>query len=250
MKERVLLVVGCSNAAGAEIDGSGDSDYNRKNSFGNLLASKLDRRAINIASSGAANQTIARTTIEWINRYYNPDTMDLSVLVAWTESSRVELPLDRETWYEQWDIAGDYISESARDYIRVNFGYKGGYPDEERIIARCQEFMSDNLAYLEIQTANVVLQIQYFLKSLNIPYLMCNTMNMFTDHRQLKSYLCHIDETCYLNLTDNENCFYWKYRNAGYTNPKAKYWHHNEVPHRLYSEDLYTLYTNKYNVGT
>jgi hypothetical protein len=250
MKEKILLIVGCSNAAGSEIDGTIDSAYNRNHSFGNLLANKLGYRAINVASSGSANHTIARTTIEWINRYYNADTMDLSVLVAWTESSRLELPMDRETWYEQWDTAGDYVSNSARDFIRVNFGYKGGYPEEERVIARCQEFMSDNLCYLEIQAANVVLQIQYFLRSLNVPYLMCNTMNMFTNYKHLDSYLCHIDESCYLNLKDNDSCFYWKYRNAGYTNPKAKYWHHNETPHKLYSEDLYALYVNKYNVGT
>jgi hypothetical protein len=59
MKERVLLIAGCSHAAGSEIDGTEDSIYNRQHSFGNLLAEKLGRRPINIASSAANNQCIA-----------------------------------------------------------------------------------------------------------------------------------------------------------------------------------------------
>jgi hypothetical protein len=250
MKQNTLLIVGCSNAAGSEIDGTGDSVYNRQHSFGNLLANQLNCVAVNVASNGATNQTIARTAIEWINKHYNSDTMNLSVLIAWTESSRLELPMHRETWYEQWDVAGDYVSAASRDFIRVNFGYKGGSAEEEQIISKCQEFMSNNLAYLEIQSANLVLQIQYFLKYLQVPYIMCNTMHMFNDYKHLKPYLDQIDNTCYLDLQDNNYCFYWKYRNAGYSNPKAKYWHHDEIPHKMYSHDLYNFYVNKYNVGT
>jgi hypothetical protein len=75
-------------------------------------------------------------------------------------------------------------------------------------------------------------------------------MHMFNDYKHLKPYLDQIDKTRYMDLQDNNNCFYWKYRNAGYSNPKAKYWHHDEIPHEMYSHDLYNFYVNKYNVGT
>lgn len=249
MKEQILLISGCSHAAGSEIDGSEDSTYNRQHTFGNLLANKMNRRAINLASNAANNQSIARTTIEWFSECYDPDTMDVFVLVAWTESSRIDLPMERYTHHEQWNPASDYISKSSRDYIRVNLGYKG-YGDEEKLaIARCHEFMVNNLTFIEIISANLILQLEYFFKSKQIDYIMCNTMHMFSNARHLDFYTSQIDKSCYLNLTDNDKSFYWKYKNAGHTNNKAKYWHHGEIPHQLFSEELYTLYNNKYNIG-
>lgn len=37
MKEKIMLVTGCSHAGGSEIDGTEDSAYNREHSFGNVL---------------------------------------------------------------------------------------------------------------------------------------------------------------------------------------------------------------------
>jgi hypothetical protein len=39
-------------------------------------------------------------------------------------------------------------------------------------------------------------------------------------------------------MWDDEG-FWFKYRELGYYNKKAKYWHHDETPHRLYAEELY-----------
>jgi hypothetical protein len=38
IKEKILLIAGCSHTAGSEIDGSEDSKHNRKHSYGNQLA--------------------------------------------------------------------------------------------------------------------------------------------------------------------------------------------------------------------
>ena len=40
-KEKILLIAGCSNAAGSEIDGKEDQQFNRDNSFGALVALSL-----------------------------------------------------------------------------------------------------------------------------------------------------------------------------------------------------------------
>ena len=250
MKERLLLIAGCSHAAGSEIDGTEDSVYNRQHSFGNLLAVNLNRKAINIASNAANNQCIARSIIEWFNDHYHSESMDLVVLVAWTESSRIDVPMERTTWHEKWNPASDYVSKTSRDYIRVNLGYKGSGKEEMDVIAGCHQFIANNLTYIEIISANLILQIQYFLKLKQVESIMCNTMHMFTSARQLDFYIDQIDQSCYLDLKDNEQSFYWKYKSAGYVNNKAKYWHHGEEPHSLYAEELYKLYINKYNIGT
>ena len=239
MKEKLMLILGCSHAAGSEIDGTEDSVYNRQHTFGNLLAAKLGRRPINIASNAANNQTISRTLLEWFEEKYNPDTMDLFVLVAWTESSRIDMPMDRITWHEKWNSASDYISKTARDYIRINLGYKGSDEEEKVVIARCHEFIANHSSYIEIISANLILQVQYFLKMHGIDYAMCNTMHMFESNKTLEFYIKQIDQSKYYNLTDNTSSFFWKYKNAGFVNPKAKYWHHGEQPHSMYAEELY-----------
>jgi hypothetical protein len=248
MKEKILLIAGCSHAAGSEIDGTEDSSYNRQYSFGNLLANKLGRRAINISSSASNNQCIARTILEWFSECYNSEIMDLVVLVSWTESSRIDVPMNRTTWYEKWNRFSDYVSTTARDYIRVNLGYKGSDNEEIDVIAGCHQFIANNPTYIEIISANLILQMQYFLKLKQINFIMCNTMHMFSEARQIKFYIDQIYQTSYLNLKNNELSFYWKYKNEGHVNNKANYWHHGEEPHRLYSEELYNFYINKYTL--
>lgn len=244
MKERLMLVAGCSHAAGSEIDGTEDSVYNRQNTFGNLLAEQMGRRAVNIASNASNNQTISRTILEWFSEIYDPSTMDVFVLVAWTESSRIDMPMNRITWHETWNPASDYVSKASRDYIRINMGYKGNDEEEKIVIARCHDFISAHTPFIEIISANLILQIQYFLKMKGINYAMCNTMHMFDQYKPLNFYIDQIDQTRYFNLTNNAQSFYRKYKELGFVNIKAKYWHHGEEPHKLYSKELYNFINN------
>lgn len=245
MKEKILLIAGCSHAAGSEIDGQPDSIHNRQHSFGNQLAVKMGRKAINIASTGASNQAIARTIIEWLDECYDANTMDLFVLVSWTESCRIDFPMNRPTHHEHWNPASEYVSSSARDYIRINMAYKGADDEERYKIATCQTFMAFTPVFFEILTANLILQIQYFLNSKSIDYLMCNTMYLLSESHHFNFYIDKIDQNKYLNLLNNDESFYWKYRNAGFLNPNAKYWHHGEEPHALFAEELYNFYLTR-----
>jgi hypothetical protein len=242
--KKIMLIAGGSDLAGSEIDGTEDSTYNRQHSFGNLLAAKLGYEPINIATNGPTNSGIARSVLEWFQQYYDASTMDVFVLVGWSESIRVEAPVDWPTPYEMWNGAADWFTATSRDYLRVNMGWKGTDARELDIIARTQEFMAQNETYLEIYSANLVLQLQYFLKMHGVKYLMCNTLHMFTRGKHLDFYLSNIDAKQYINFDNNDECFYWKYRNAGHTNPKAKYWHHGEEPHRLYADELYNFIQN------
>lgn len=242
IKQKIALIAGCSHSAGSEIDGKLDSDYNRLNSFGALLSEKLGHTPINIAVSGSTNSGIARSILLWFNENYDPDTMEVFVCVGWTESSRLEVPAqDRPGDYHSGNPCINWYDSSANSFYRLNFGWTGNTAYEKTMIPKYREFMADNQLILENWSATYVLQIQYFLKSLNVPYVMCSTMHMFQPEEHFTSYLVNlIDKTRYYNLnTTQDESFYWKYRNLGYENTKAKYWHHDEEPHRLYAEELY-----------
>ncbi len=72
-------------------------------------------------------------------------------------------------------------------------------------------------------------------------------MHMFTENsKHVKEMTRLVDENNYYKLHGTQDdAFFWKYRNLGYENPKAKYWHHNEMPHQLYAEELYKFIEEK-----
>lgn len=242
--KKIMLIAGCSHAAGSEIDGTEDSKYNRDHSFGGLLARKLGYEPINIASNGGTNPTIARSVLEWFSSNYNKNEMEVVVLIAWTESSRIEIPVNRSCCYHMANPASDLQSSTDNFYLRINQGFMGGTPEEINIMPYYHKFIANHLEYLEILSVNYILQIQYFLKMHQINYIMCNTLHMFTQSNCLKFYIDQIDSSKYIDFNNNDNAFYWYYRNAGHENPKAKYWHHGEIPHKLYAEKLYTFIQN------
>lgn len=249
--KRIGLVAGCSHSAGSEIDGDQDSDYNRTNSFGSLLCSKLDYEPLNIAINGATNSGISRSILNWFRENYDKNTMEVFVCVGWTESSRLEAPaLDRHHYYHTGNPNIPWYDKDADMFYRVNFGWFGTSEYEKEMIAQYHKFMADNLLLLETYAAKEVLMIEYFLKSMGIPYVMCSTMHMFQPNElYTRNMVSHIDSSRYYNLNTNQDqSFYWKYRNMGYHNEKAKYWHHNEEPHRLYAEELYNFVKENENV--
>lgn len=241
--EKFLLIAGCSHTAGSEIDGQEDSSYNRQNSFGGLLAKKLNCKPVNIAQNGMTNSGIARSILMWFHNNYNPETMKVQVLVSWTESLRLEVPsLKRYFCYNLSSIAADWFDKTANMFYRINLGWAGGDDEERELFPYYHQFIVRNEEFIEMQSINYILQIQYFLKSKNINYLMCNAMHTFTLPNNIHDeYLQLVDNKHYYNMTNNDESFFWKFKNQGYINPKAKYWHHGEEPHRLYSEELYNF---------
>jgi hypothetical protein len=245
-KEKIALIAGCSHSAGSEIDGTLDSSYNRSNSFGALLANKMGYRPLNIAISGSANSGIARSILMWFEENYNPDTMDVYVVIGWTESSRLEIPAKhRPSDFHSGNPFIEWYDSSANSYLRINYGWLGHDEFEKSVIPNYHKFMAENETYLEYQAASNVLMVQHFLKSLGVPYVMCHTMHMFVPDDHYVSYLLKmIDNRYYYNLDSGQDeSFYWKYKNLGHENDKAKYWHHDEEPHRLYAEELYKFIT-------
>ena len=237
---RTMLIAGCSHAAGLEIITTDDSTINRQKSFGNLLANKIGYTPVNIATSGCGNVAIARSVIEWVNSHHDPENTELVVLIAWTESSRMEIPSPVDCYYKSANMCSDDYSFTNDMFLRINFGMPTltlSSEDKSRI-EYYQEFMANNLSYLEILSANYILQLEYFLKMKNIKYAMCETMQLFSENRHIKPYLDMIDTSYYMNFNNKEESFWWKYKNLGFVNENAKYWHHSSIPHELFAESL------------
>jgi len=238
-KEKILLIAGCSHAAGSEIDGREDSAYNRQHSFGGLVAKKLEKKAINIAQAGATNTGVSRQILQWFHTEYDPKTMDVNVLVCWSEAIRIEIPGEHPRNYHDSVTHSDWFDSSAEDYYRVIIGWDGGDEEELRNTPMLHRFMVNHQPYLECQSYNLILQIQYFLQVNKIDYLMCQAMPFFLDNiPAVKKLLPLIDTNKYYNLNKKNEAFFHKYKELGYVNPKAKYWHHGEEPHRLYADEL------------
>lgn len=239
MKQKIMLISGCSHTAGSEIDGHEDSKYNRLHSYGGILAEKMGYAPINIAEPGATNSTIARAILQWFSSEYKQEEMEVFAVVGWTETTRMEVPTERISWYDKHCTHWDWYPDTSRYYWRINMGWEGGDPEEKELIPRYHRFMAENERYLEIVTLNAILQIQYFLKSKNINYVMCNTMHLATNNTHTKFYIDCVDRTKYMDFMDNDKSFYWYYKNLGFENPKAKYWHHGSIPHKLHADELY-----------
>lgn len=251
MKKRIALLAGCSHMAGSEIDGNQDSTFNRANSFGSLLAKKLDREPINIAFTGGTNGSIARSILNWFNNEYDPETMDAYVIVSWTDSCRLEIPLDDHIYhYNSGNPASDWFDGTANNYMRVIFGWDGANQKEKEISKFFHQVMARHEILMEIWALNYILQIQYLLKSMNVDYVMTSAMQTFNYNSEIcQQYIRLIDDSKYYDISaPGDNTFYWKYKNLGYENDKAIYWHHGIEPHELYAEELYTFLKEKQNV--
>jgi hypothetical protein len=246
MKEKILLISGCSHAAGSEIHGTEDSPENRQMSFGNILARKLGRTAVNLASCGCSNSSIARNILDYVSHYYDRETTDLMVLCAWTSPLRIEIPWKSQTPYHRYNFP-DYHCMANNLYVRINVGGISDDPEIAAVTPYYHEYIAKNTESVEISYTNMVLQIQWFLAAMQIDYLMCNTMEMYTRTPALNFYLALIDTDKYLYPFDNDQAFYPKYRSMGYENSLAKYWHHGAEPHRLYADELYNFYMRSKN---
>lgn len=235
-----MLVAGCSHTSGSEIDGNEDSVYNRNHSYGNQLAVRVGYKPLNIAEPGSTNSTIARSILQWFNEQYDKDTMDVFVLVGWTEVTRMECPWNRPSHYESAAPHNNYFANFGKNFLRINMGWEGSYPEEKQVIKEYHQFMVKNEKYLEIASLNTILQMQYFFNSMDINYLMCNTMHLLDNVDKFNSfYIDLIDQRKYYCMIDNKQSFYPKYKDLGYVNMNAKYWHHGIEPHTLYAHDLY-----------
>ena len=272
-KKKYLLVVGCSHAAGAEIDGNQDSAYNRKHSYGNLLAKKLNRIPVNIAIGAMSNGAISRMVLNWVDKFYDSDTMDLFVLVSWTEATRIDLPVPYHIDYKFAAPSVDYYTDVNERFLQINAGWVGYTSYEQSIVPYWHHYQATQEPKCFFETMIHVLHTQHYLKSKGVEYMMCNTMktlpnedgsidfDMYVayegEENEKHLYKCNdkngamfyidlLDKTRYKDPFDVNKSFYRYYKNLGYANSKAKYWHHGKDAHADYAKLLYKFYKENY----
>lgn len=232
-----MLIAGCSHAAGSEIDGTSDSKYNRDNSFGNTVAKTLGYEPVNICQLGFANSGIARSVVNYCMHHTEQPSF---VLVAWTDSIRVEAPFFPTSNYKDSNEAIDWYDSSAEDYLRVSALITNLAIESQReAMLDFQSFTIRNEVYNEINNIIHIINLQNYLKLKNIPYVMVNTNYMFEKmHSSILWYFQLLDEKRYPNFRNNKENFYPKYKRLGYENKLAKYFHHGIEAHQAYAKYL------------
>lgn len=247
--ERILVINGCSHSAGSEIEGPGigDGPTCRDNSFGAVLAEKLNRKAVHLAFPGGSNDRIARTSTAWIadnlDRIKNKE-VDVLFLVHWTSAERSEYFFPKSVFGENDPLKTMFIDyPSDTEYWAVNSGtvdhgtnnieteiYKSFY----KLFVNSLESWSDN------KIKNIV-YLQSVLKQYNIPYWFGDSF--FFGYKETETYnslVKLIDEKYFPYHSQRDKSYYWMCSDAGYKNqdPTGQMWHLNGDAHKYYSNWL------------
>ena len=250
-KEKIMLIAGCSHTGGYEIDGTMDSPYNREHSYGGLLAKAQGRKPIHLAAGGVSNSYILRNVLLWFANNYDPETQDVFCLVGWTDSSRWELPL-----YRGQDIEGnnpnlDWFSDIHNDYLSVQLGWthhnRPEMPelDQESMQKTYHNLIAEFPEQMEILSFNYALQLQSYLKSIDIKYVMVDTLHNFDWEKLWIEPLAKlIDYDRYPNAGIPTESFYLKYREK-YPNISSDYDHLGAEAHQEFFTEINNLELDK-----
>ena len=268
---KIFLSFGCSHTAGSEIDGRGDSDYNRQHSYGAKLAEKFGYdEHLNFAQCGGCNQRIFVLTTQVINEIiHNENTLipysdaEYFFLIGWTSLNRFELRYsdDNKYVYTQCGAAGDNIDPKV---IPTCIGMEPQLI-HERDLQRTAEHIPyiTNPMIMADYLASYVFSVQQLCKAHNIKYYMfnsienfCKTDGMHSNRLNTEEMLYrpgnlniykHIDRSCYYHPESYElNYYRWCTNVKGHDNRSNKYWHLGEEAHQDWADHIYPEIVNAY----
>ena len=244
-KEKIMLIAGCSHTGGYEIDGTMDSEHNRAHSFGGLLAKHTNRKPIHLAAGGISNSYILRTVLLWFANNYDPETQDVFCVVGWTDSSRWEVPLAHGQDIVSNNPHIDWFPRSNNDYLHLQLSWihpnRPDFPEFAHLEAMQEKYhniMGEFPEQMEILSFNYALQLQSFFKSLNVDYVMVDTLHNFDTHSMWISPLASlIDYDRYPNAGTPSESFYFKYREK-YPNVSRDYEHLGAEAHQEFFTEI------------
>ena len=202
MSEGTVISFGCSHTAGSEIDGVGDSDYNRQHSYGAHLAKKFDYDHMNFALCGGSNQRIFLLTTQVLKEII-VGTCNLVphlrknhkyfFLIGWTSLNRFDLRYSNHLVYGQAGDAGDYLDDKI---VPVTSGTNPNLVEDKdlRRILKYIPYVTDNVVMAD-QLASYIFALQTMLETNNIDYYMFNAIeNHFkTDYFTQDRYDVHAE---------------------------------------------------------
>jgi hypothetical protein len=248
--ERVLVINGCSHTAGSEIDGPGigDSPSCRSLSFGNLVAERMGRTAINMAYPGGSNDRICRSSMSWIadniEKILNKE-LDVFFLIHWTSSERADYHFSQQNFGDP-DLLKIKFSSYCEDPYYKSFTSQSPIPETGRIgiqdVAKAYKtlFINSFETWSDNKIKNII-SLQGILKQFNIPYWFgdsfyfdyCNTPTF-----QKLTKLIDTKYFPYYNCKDMS--YYWMCSNAGFKNQDStnRLWHLGKDAHKFYANWL------------
>ena len=197
----LLLANGCSHTAGAEIEYLLQGDCYEK-AYPKWCADALGWEYENIADSGASQERIIRTTIQWLGRNYKKyKNKEVFVVIMWSAPGRTEFYDDRINQYRQIVPNNDVV-------------YKQEFTNTQYIYYKSYVAVQHRHAQM-IKWYNNVILMQNYLSNLGINYLFLNateTLPVSTPSNSAqflplsaqinyKKYpWAHISENSYFNL--------------------------------------------------
>lgn len=235
----ILIANGCSHTAGAEIESSFQGDcYPR--AWPKKLANILGYKSKNLAVSGASDERVSRTTIQYIGKLKQRSDYDPSkvfVAIAWPGLYRTEIhqTSDNEKgfWDDKWmpivsgnnDTYKEQCSPSAYAYYRA-------------------WVMRNNLTQETVRYYSNVLLLQNILISNKIKYIFWNACNNIPSEDT--DYLNEVYKKRFPFLLDRERSFTNFLHAAGFKHSEfAKYGHYGEDGHEWFADFLHRYLTKE-----
>ena len=156
----LLLANGCSHTAGAEIEYLLQGKCYEK-AYPKYTAELLGWNYENIADSGASQERIIRTTIDWIGKNYKKyKNTEIFVVIMWSGPSRVE-------FYD--GILDKYIQIVPNNDVV----YKKQFTNTQYVYYKSYVAIQNRRAQM-IKWYNNIILMQSYLSNLKINYLFLN----------------------------------------------------------------------------
>ncbi len=181
-KKKWLYVTGCSHTAGCEVLTPGDGTLTHKGlqkSWSGLLAEHYKLNLINDAYSGAGNEYIMRSAIDFVSKWQRDgrDINDVLVIQAWSTFERQQFAWDESKYHIHWATGTD--PKHLQDLTGHNF---------DNWFKAMNIYASDHPFGIKRRFSNIILCKNYF-EANGIDYVMfnsCATSNPDWDTAQLQ----------------------------------------------------------------
>jgi hypothetical protein len=221
-----ILINGDSNMCGEELE-------DRSLGIGGQLCQILGGEEINLALSGASNDRIYNTTLEYINKNPAPDL----IVIGWSEMCRV-----------QW-----FLTDQGPEFVEINNLGVGRreYPPEYDNRLKQWFTVADNPDYraaLGYYWHERIYNLHKLLEFRKIPHVFFHAFHNFTIHDQLDwgnrfmepYHWCYTNDLLYLSYTQ------WCAQN-GYKEITPGWYHYEPAAQRVWAERV-AAYIKEHNL--
>ncbi len=171
-KKKWLYVTGCSHTAGAEVITQGNGQLTHaglQKSYTGLLAENYKLNLINDAYSGAGNEYIMRSAMDFVSTWQRAGRSldDVLIICAWTTNERVQFVWEKADHPEERHI--HWANNQDPNQHKEKFGH-----DFTNWFKALKIYATDYYYGTKRKVGNIVLTSNY-LESNHVDYVMLNS---------------------------------------------------------------------------